>query len=185
MNHWLILILSAIAMVAILVVFMWWWTTENWDWADATLKPPRPVPQEPLKAYLDWVDWREMTDGWMELQEDIHRTTSRLFQTMGQRVTALERAPKEQWQVIVSLQDRIAEAENVMNQIHKLEPPLPLAAIPSQVTDASITGANWDVAEQESIPPESLASSRSDQRIIVGGRVGRALKSAQETDVPT
>jgi len=43
MNHWLILILSAIAMVAILVVFMWWWTTDNWDWASAELKPPRTV----------------------------------------------------------------------------------------------------------------------------------------------
>ena len=43
MNDWLILILSAIAMVAILVVFMWWWTTDNWEWASAELKPPRTV----------------------------------------------------------------------------------------------------------------------------------------------
>jgi len=92
MNHWLILILSAIAMVAILVVFMWWWTTDNWDWASAELKPPRPVPQEtkPLKAYLDWVNWREELEQRVRALEEEMGTDDPTRWTLRDRIVGLE-----------------------------------------------------------------------------------------------
>ena len=108
--------------------------------------------------------------------------------TVEQRVTALEKYNR--WhrtaaELLMNLEPRLAEVENVMNQIHKLEPPLPLAATPSQVTDASITGANWDVAKQESIPAPFQQSWQSAQPTTNAGRVERFYDSVDPEDVLT
>jgi len=185
MNHWLILLLTIVAMWAIVLVFMWWWTTENWDWASAELKPPRPVPQETKVTVA-----RRLAHHWQMLEtlSDLSEIQTEQRKKLEQRVEALEK--DNRWhrtaaELLMNLEPRLAEVENVMNQIHKLEPPLPLAAIPSQVTDASITGANWDVAEQESIPPESPASWRSGQTTMTGGPVAPDSEYADPSDAST
>jgi hypothetical protein len=177
MNHWLILGLAIVAMVATVVVFMWWWTTENWDWASAELKPPRTVNTHPTEP-----------GGLILLQPGEPLPTFPSGPTLEQRVTALEK--DNRWhrtaaELLMNLEPRLAEVENVMNQIHKLKPPLPLAATPSQVTDASITGANWDVAEQESIPAPFQQSWQSAQPTTNAGRVERFYDSADPPDAST
>ena len=185
MNHWLILLLTIVAMWAIVLVFMWWWTTENWDWASAELKPPRPVPQETKVTVA-----RRLAHHWQMLEtlSDLSEIQTEQRKKLEQRVEALEK--DNRWhrtaaELLMNLEPRLAEVENVMNQIHKLEPPLPLAAIPSQVTDASITGANWDVAEQESIPAPFQQSWQSAQPTTNAGRVERFYDSVDPEDVLT
>jgi len=127
-----------------------------WSWKHCWFAKEETEPK-PLKAYLDWVDWRG---------------------TLEQRVTALEqRVQSHQSELMILAHRSLTVEEQVWNLLE--------AATPSPATASPTRDCPSDAAEQESIPPESLASSRSDQRIIVGGRVGRALKSAQETDVPT
>ena len=110
---------------------------------------------------------RRLAHHWQMLEtlSDLSEIQTEQRKKLEQRVTALEKT----WDVYHGETTRLNLAS-------------PSLSLPM---DASITDSPSDAAEQESIPPESLASSRSDQRIIVGGRVGRALKSAQETDVPT
>jgi len=148
MNDWLILILSAIAMVAILVVFMWWWTTDNWDWASAELKPPRTVnthptepgglillqPGEPLPTFPSGPTLEQRVKNL-----DYHLLA--VEECWEQRVTALEK--DNRWhrtaaELLMNLEPRLAEVENVMNQIHKLNPPLPLPtdSLPDTETQA-------------------------------------------------
>jgi len=188
MWYWFYEIASVTLVIGLVALILWWaWRQETAGRFADTLDrrfakyktEPKPVTVARRLAH----HWQmlETLSGLSEIQTEQRKK-------LEQRVTALEednRWHRTAAELLMNLEPRLAEVENVMNQIHKLEPPLPLAAIPSQVTDASITGANWDVAEQESIPPESLASSRSDQRIIVGGRVGRALKSADPSDAST
>ena len=136
MPYWAVLILTIVAMVAILVVFMWWWTTEHWDWADAELKPPRTVnthptepgglillqPGEPLPTFPSGPTLEQRVKNL-----DYHLLA--VEECWEQRVTALEK--DNRWhrtaaELLMNLEPRLAEVENVMNQIHKLNPPLPL-----------------------------------------------------------
>jgi len=176
MNHWLILILTAVAMVAIVLAFAWWWTTENWDWASAELKPPRTVSQKPPVNHLT---------EWMRIQEDynklMHQRVTNAWgalENLDRRVTALEEKMPE---------DMNLHLDQLFSRLQIMERKLDgyLEDSPSPPTASPTTDSPSDAAEQESIPPESLASSRSDQRIIVGGRVGRALKSADPPDAST
>ena len=125
MNHWLILLLTAVAMVAILVLFAWWWTTENWDWASAELKPPRTV-RLSLETAAEFAEVWTVADCQLQILE------------LEQRVTALEK--DNRWhrtaaELLMNLEPRLAEVENVMNQIHKLNPPLPLPTDSSPDTE--------------------------------------------------
>jgi len=160
--------------------FLWFWLDERRFAAqvDRRFAPYKTQPKEreepkPLKAYLDWVDWREMTDKWMELQEDIHRTTSRLFQTMGQRVTALEEEMGTDDPTRWTLRDRIVGLEQ---QIGVLQG----AATPSRPTASPTTDRSWAVAEQDYTPRLSPASWPSDQQIMDAGPVARVYESAEE-----
>jgi len=128
MPYWAVLILTIVAMVAILVVFMWWWTTEHWDWADAELKPPRTV-RLSLETAAEFAEVWTVADCQLQILE------------LEQRVTALEK--DNRWhrtaaELLMNLEPRLAEVENVMNQIHKLNPPLPLPtdSLPDTETQA-------------------------------------------------
>jgi len=104
-----------------------------------------------------------------------------------ERVTALEpvwaMAEKHEDR-LQALEARVAEVENVMNQIHKLNPPLPLAT-PSRPTENPTTDSPSDAAEQESIPPESPASWRSGLTTMTGGPAGQDFVSVEPTDAST
>ena len=174
MNHWLILLLTIVAMWAIVLVFMWWWTTENWDWASAELKPPRTVPQEPqlhthpkpLKAYLDWVDWRG------ELEQRVKNLDYHLLaveECWEQRVAALEEGQEDLERGAHSL---------ILTHIKAWHSPSPPMASPT-------TGSPSDAAEQESIPPESPASWRSGQTTMTGGPVAPDSEYADPSDAST
>ena len=168
MNHWLILLLTIVAMWAIVLVFMWWRTTEKWDWASAELKPPRTV-RLSLETAAEFAEVLQI----LELK---------------QRVTALEK--DNRWhrtaaELLMNLEPRLAEAENVMNQIHKLEPPLPLAATPSRPTASPTTGSPSGAAEQESIPAPFQQSWQSAQPTTNAGRVERFYDSADPPDAST
>ena len=206
MNHWLILLLTIVAMWAIVLVFMWWWTTENWDWASAELKPPRTVPQEPqlhthpkpLKAYLDWVDWRG------ELEQRVKNLDYHLL-ALEEKRSWVEGAADLVWEVqktihlpilggelswalrrirLLEKREGLSE-QDVREALGRLEDQPLEAASPSPPTDASITGANWDAAEQESIPPESPASWRSGQTTMTGGPVAPDSEYADPSDAST
>jgi hypothetical protein len=204
MNHWLILILTAVAMVAILVLFAWWWTTENWDWASAELKPPRtvsdkampkleswlaehcncpfhrslrmktvttsastdssahePEPQlhthpQPLKAYLDWVNWRE------ELE---------------QRVTALEEKMPE---------DMNLHLDQLFSRLQIMERKLDgyLEDSPSPPTASPTTDSPSD-AVQETTGVWTPQSWQLDPRITPGGPVGFGSEFVDPSDAWT
>ena len=189
--NYLIFVVAVVVATAVLLGLLWWYSTrplypeadayakkycsdeqalaraseEAWQQARESegramgdkLEPKEREEPKPLKAYLDWVNWRG---------------------TLEQRVAALEREMGTDDPTRWTLRNRIGGLEQQIGVLQR-------AATLSPPTASPTTGCPSDAAEQESIPPESLASSRSDQRIIVGGRVGRALKSAQETDVPT
>ena len=109
MNHWLILLPTAVAMVAILVLFAWWWTTENWDWASAELKPPCTVPQETEGRPLSWAEAEELK--WKgRVADGLNDLTLQQLPSLEQRVTALE--------------ERTGMLEEIENQIHSINPPL-------------------------------------------------------------
>jgi len=168
MWYWFCLIASVTLVIGAVAAILWWaWRQETASRFADTLD--RRFAKE--KPKLKW--WR--TKDWPE-------------STLEQRVTALEK--DNRWhrtaaELLMNLEPRLAEVENVMNQIHKLKPPLPLAATPSQVTDASITGANWDVAEQESIPAPFQQSWQSAQPTTNAGRVERFYDSVDPEDVLT
>ena len=186
MNHWLILLLTAVAMVAILVLFAWWWTTENWDWASAELKPPRTVPQETKGRPLSWAETEELK--WKgRVADGLNDLTLQQLPSLEQRVTALEednRWHRTAAELLMNLEPRLAEVENVMNQIHKLEPPLPLAATPSPATESHIKGDSLGV-ERDSTTLPTLRFSPSDPRIIQGGPVDQESESAGRTYAST
>ena len=79
MNHWLILLLTIVAMWAIVLVFMWWWTTENWDWASAELKPPRTV-RLSLETAAEF-ELEQRVTALEEGQEDLERGAHSLILT--------------------------------------------------------------------------------------------------------
>jgi len=165
MNHWLILLLTIVAMWAIVLVFMWWRTTEKWDWASAELKPPRTV-RLSLETAAEFAEVLQI----LELK---------------QRVTALEK--DNRWhrtaaELLMNLEPRLAEAENVMNQIHKLEPPLPLAATPSRPTASPTTGSPSGAAERDYTPRLSPASWRSGLATTTGGPAEHLSQSVDPPD---
>jgi hypothetical protein len=117
----------------------------------------------------------------LETLSDLSEIQTEERKKLEQRVKALED--------LIPLEERVTAIEeehlapmvlSLFQRVGRLE-----AATPSPATVLPTTDSPSDVPEQESIPPESLASSRSDQRIIVGGRVGRALKSADPPDAST
>jgi hypothetical protein len=180
--NYLIFVVAVVVATAVLLGLLWWYSTrplypeadayakkycsdeqalaraseEAWQQARESegramgdkLEPKEREEPKPLKAYLDWVNWRG---------------------TLEQRVAALE--------------ERLTALELSWDSQLGRDLRLRVAATPSPATASPTRDCPSDAAEQESIPPESLASSRSDQRIIVGGRVGRALKSADPPDV--
>jgi len=94
MNHWLILLLTIVAMWAIVLVFMWWWTTEKWDWASAELKPPRTVPQETEGRPLSWAEAEELK--WKgRVADGLNDLTLQQLPSLEQRVTALEEGQED------------------------------------------------------------------------------------------
>ena len=136
MNHWLILILSAIAMVAILVVFMWWWTTDNWDWASAELKPPRTVNTHPTEP-----------GGLILLQPGEPLPTFPSGPTLEQRVKNLDYhllAVEECWeQRVTALEEQqevfLLHIPNLWKEVVALKRFAGLAATPSPPTAPDLT----------------------------------------------
>jgi hypothetical protein len=124
MNHWAILGLAIVAMVATVVVFMWWWTTENWDWASAELKPPRTVPQEPGPVTVA----RRLAHHWQMLEtlSDLSEIQTEQRKKLEQRVTALE--------------ERTGMLEEIENQIHSINPPLQGLSSPDSSPDTETPG---------------------------------------------
>jgi len=178
MNHWLILLLTIVAMVAIVLAFMWWWTTDNWDWADTTLKPPRTVPQEPLRAYLDWVDWREMAGKWMELQENINPQVAQSFRELEQRVRALEERLMSVAQASLEGRTQLLDWAELHQEKHRQ------AATPSPPTASPTTGSPSD-AVQETTGVWTPQSWQLDPRITPGGPVGFGSEFVDPEDVLT
>ena len=132
-----LIVATPFALCLALILWWAWWQETASRYADGLdrrfakylTKPQLHRQPEPLKAYLDWVDWREMAGKCMELQENINPQVAQSFRELEQRVTALEK--DNRWhrtaaELLMNLEPRLAEVENVMNQIHKLNPPLPL-----------------------------------------------------------
>jgi len=103
----------------------------------------------------------------------LEHTVIQLFDSLEQRVTALEK--NNRWhrtaaELLMNLEPRLAEVENVMNQIHKLNPPLPLATL-SPPTASPTTDSPSD-AVQETTGVWTPQSWQLDPRITPGGPVG-------------
>jgi len=156
MNHWLILLLTIVAMWAIVLVFMWWWTTEKWDWASAELKPPRTV-RLSLETAAEFAEVWTVADCQLQILE------------LEQRVTALEEGQEDLERGAHSL---------ILTHIKAWHSPSPPMASPT-------TGSPSDAAEQESIPPESPASWRSALTTMTGGPVAPDSEYADPSDALT
>ena len=127
-----------------------------WSWKHCWFAKEETEPK-PLKAYLDWVDWRG---------------------TLEQRVTALEqRVQSHQSELMILAHRSLTVEEQVWNLLE--------AATPSPATASPTRDCPSDAAEQESIPPESAASWRSGLATTTGGPAEHPSESARETDVPT
>ena len=184
MNHWLILILSAIAMVAILVVFMWWWTTDNWDWASAELKPPRTVNTHPTEP-----------GGLILLQPGEPLPTFPSGPTLEQRVKNLDYhllAVEECWeQRVTALEEKMPEDMNLhldqlFSRLQIMERKLDgyLEDSPSPPTASPTTDSPSD-AVQETTGVWTPQSWQLDPRITPGGPVGFGSEFAEPEDVLT
>ena len=114
MNHWLILILSAIAMVAILVVFMWWWTTENWDWASAELKPPRTV-RLSLETAAEFAEVWTVADCQLQILELEQRVTA-LEERTERQANLIEHLFLDKWQAATPSTDSLPDTETQAEQ---------------------------------------------------------------------
>ena len=165
MNHWLILLLTIVAMWAIVLVFMWWWTTEKWDLASAELKPPRTVSQKPPVNHLT---------EWMRIQEDYNKL-------MHQRVT-------NAWGALENLEQRVTALEKEMGALNfrvgslELVTPLPSSASPSRATESHIKGDPLGV-ERVSTTLPTLRFSQSGHPTTGAGLAGNVSGSVEVEDV--
>jgi len=167
MNHWLILLLTIVAMWAIVLVFMWWRTTEKWDWASAELKPLRTVPQEPqLHTHPKPLQFAETGDFLDHLA------------TVEQRVTALEEEMGTDDPTRWTLRDRIVGLEQQIGVLQR-------AATPSQVTENPTTGSPSDAQGQGSTLRPTHRYSPSGQPTTTGGGVVPIYESVEPTDAKT
>ena len=164
MNYWIILILSVVAMVAIVLAFMWWWTTENWDWASAELKPPRTVPQETEGRPLSWAEAEELK--WKgRVADGLNDLTLQQLPSLEQRVTALEEGQEDLERGAHSL---------ILTHIKAWHSP-------SRATESHIKGDPLGV-ERDSTTLPTLRFSQSDPPIIKGGHAERLSEFAEPED---
>ena len=84
----------------------------------------------------------------------------------------------------MNLEPRLAEVENVMNQIHKLTPPLPLAT-PSPPTASPTTDSLSDALVPGVTIPTDPTSWPSDQQIMDAGRVVHISEFVDPSDAWT
>jgi len=114
MNHWLILLLTAVAMVAILVLFAWWWTTDNWDWASAELKPPRTVNTEPKPSTVERLahHWRML-----ETLSDLVEIQTQQRKKLEERVRVLEERLDPMENQLMRLHERVTALEATVKQL--------------------------------------------------------------------
>jgi len=126
-----------------------------------------------LVALILWWAWRQETAG-------------RFADTLDRRFA--KEKPKVKWWRTKdwpesTLEQRVRALEKVVNTIHKLSPPLPLAT-PSRATESHIKGDPLG-AEQDYTTPPTLRFSPSDPRIIKGGHAERLSEFAEPEDVLT
>ena len=186
MFDWLIAgsIVGFFVMLAVVVWWAWWQETAS-RYADGLdrrfakylTKPQLHRQPEPLKAYLDWVDWREMAGKWMELQENINPQVAQSFRELEQLMTALEEFERATTTMVERHERRLNRVAEELTEHLK-------AATPSPPTASPTTDSPSD-AVQETTGVWTPQSWQLDPRITPGGPVGSGSEFAEPEDVLT